>query len=255
MKIVSVPRINALGLKGPEDMSKMVLDELRKNVPELDIDDIDVDNSNVEESEEIIYLRSKNIFKKYEKSVFIGGDHSITYPIFKAFSNINKNSFLVIFDAHADCMLPMKEPTHEEFLRAIIEEELVPFENIILVGVRKFEEIERKFLINRGIKVFEEIFDLELVADYITEKANGKDVYVSIDIDVLDPAFASAVNYPEPNGLSSKELFYLLKRIFCIKSLKALDIVEVVPGKDKKYDYRTVKIASKIAEEFVKSSH
>ncbi|MFH1521424.1 MAG: arginase family protein [archaeon] len=248
MKIVSVPRVNALGKMGPEKMGEKVLAELG-----VETEEIEVDNSDVESSEKIIYSRAKEIFKEDEKVCFVGGDHSITYPIFKAFSELNQKAFLIVFDAHADCMPTMKEPTHEEFLRAIIERGLVKAENVILVGVRKIEDVEREFLEESGVKVFGEIFDLEAVADYITEKANGKDVYVSVDVDVLDPAFAPAVSYPEPNGLSSRELFYLLRRIFCIKSLKVLDVVEVVPEKDEKYDYQTVKVAAKIVEEFMNS--
>ena len=248
MKIVNVPRINALGNKGPEKMGEKVLAEVGK-----DFETVDVDNSNVESSEKTIYSKAKEIFEGNEKAIFVGGDHSITYPIFKAFSEVNKNTFLIIFDAHADCMPPMEEPTHEEFLRAIIEKKLVDPKNIILVGARKVEDVEKKFLIEKDIKVFEEIYDIEAVADYIAERANEKEVYVSVDIDVLDPAFAPAVNYPEPNGLSSRELFYLLKRIFYIKGLRALDVVEVVPEKDEKYDYRTIKVAAKIIEEFLKN--
>ena len=249
MKIISVPRINALGLKGPEKMGEAVRtqnSELRTQMSEIEID-----NSDIQESEKQVYEKSKEVLNESDKAVFIGGDHSITYPIFKAFSGANKNPFLIVFDAHADCMAPMKEPTHEEFLRAIIEEGLVKPENIILVGARKIEDVERRFLEENNIKVFSDIYDLEAVADYITERANGMDVYVSVDIDVLDPAFAPAVNYPEVNGLSSRELFYLLKRIFCIKSLRVLDVVEAVPEKDEKYDMRTIKVCVKIIEEFI----
>ncbi len=248
MKIVSVPRINALGKTGVEKMGEKVLAEIG-----VDFETIEVDNSNIESSEKEIYSRAKEIFMGEDKVVFVGGDHSITYPIFKAFGEVNKNAFLIVFDAHADCDYANREPTHEEWLRAVIEKGFVKPENVILIGVRKMWDIERKFLEEKKIKVFEEIENVEAIADYVTEKANGKEVYVSVDIDVLDPAFAPAVSYPEPNGLSSRELFYLLKRIFCIKSLKVLDIVEVVPEKDEKYDYRTVKVVAKIVEAFLKT--
>jgi len=271
MKIISAPRINAFGKKGPEEMADKVLMKLG-----VDAEKIDIDNSDIDNSEKMIYLRAKEIFKDNEKVVFVGGDHSITYPIFKAFSEKNKNAFLIVFDAHADCMPPMKEPTHEEFLRAIIEGGF-DASKIILVGARKFEDVEKKFLEDNGVKVFGDAHasvssdegriknpyssfnksqdegNIKIIADYISERANGMDVYVSVDIDVLDPAFAPAVNYPEPNGLSSRELFYLLKRIFCIKSLKALDVVEVVPEKDEKYNYRTVNVAVKVVQEFLKN--
>ncbi|MBT6955862.1 hypothetical protein HN997_01065 [archaeon] len=114
-------------------------------------------------------------------------------------------------------------------------------------------DVERKFLKEKGIKVFSEVYDVEAIGDYVTENANGKDVYVSVDIDVLDPAVAPGVSYAEPNGLSSKELFYLLRRIFCVKSLRAIDVVEVDVVKDERYDFRTVKVAAKIVDEFCKS--
>ena len=69
---------------------------------------------------------------------------------------------------------------------------------------------------------------------------------------MLDPEFGTVVSCAESNGLSSVELFCLLKKIFCIKGLKALDVVEVVPEKDEEYDYRTVKVAAKVVREFLK---
>jgi len=243
MKLYSTNRINALGLKGPEETPEAI-----KEFVKHPIEHIEVNNDNIQESENILYNKSKEIFSKNEKQIFIGGDHSITYPIFKAFQEKNKEPFLIVFDAHADCMQPQQEPTHEEFLRAIIENGF-PAKNIIIVGARKIETIEMKFLIQNNVKVFTDIFDMEAAADYITEKANGKDLYISIDIDVLDPAFAPAVNYPEPAGLSSKEFFYIFKRLLKIKSLKTIDIVETIPEKDnpQKLTLRTI---AKIIEEF-----
>ena len=254
MKIVSVPRINALGHIGPEAAPEKILAELGAGQVaggRWQVEDVGVDNSDVEKSEDVIYSGAKDILETEGRVCFVGGDHSITYPIFRAFSEKYRDAFLVVFDAHADCMEPMKEPTHEEFLRAVIDKGFSP-ENVILVGVRKMEDVERDFLREKGVKVFSEIGDVEAAADYITERAMGKDVYVSVDVDVLDPAFAPAVSYPEANGMSSNDLFYLLKRIFCVKSLRVLDVVEVVPSKDEKYDYRTVKVAAKIVEEFGK---
>ncbi len=249
MKVVCVPRINGLGHSGSEEMAEKVLAELK-----ISGKMIDVGNENIDEDERRIYFGAKEIFGEKGKVVFVGGDHSITYPIFKAFSEKNKDAFLIVFDAHADCMPTMEEPTHEEWLRAVVENCGLSGDRIILIGARKIEPVERKFLREKGVKVFSDIYDLESVWDYITERANGADVYVSVDVDVLDPVFAPAVNYPEVDGLSSRELFYLLKRIFCIKSLKCLDVVEVVPSKDEKYDYRTVKVAAKIVWEFLRLS-
>lgn len=244
MKFIGVPRINGLGHKGPENMTKIVFDKL-----DLDFEMVEIDNSNIVESEKNIFDKAEEVFENKEKVCFVGGDHSITYPIFKSFKKNYKNPFLIVFDAHADSMEPMSEPTHEEFLRAIIEDGINP-NNVILLGVRKIEPEESAFLKKFGIKVFGDIQDFEAVADYVTENANGHDVYVSIDIDVLDPAYAPAVNYPEAAGMSSKDFFYLVRRIFKIKTLRVMDVVEAVPQKDEKYDYRTIGNCVKIVEEF-----
>ncbi len=242
MKIYSTNCINALGLKGPDETPQKI-----KEFVENPIEEIIVDNGNIEESENVLYKRAIKILKEDGRKLFIGGDHSITYPLFKAFRETHPNPFLVVFDAHPDCMTPSPEPTHEEFLRAIIEDGF-PTDKIILVGTRKVEPEEQKFLYEHKIKVFNDILDLQAMTDYITERANGHNLYISIDIDAIDPAFAPGVNYPEPAGLSSKEFFYILKRLFLIKSLVAVDIVEAVPKKDKLFDYRTLRIIVKIIE-------
>ena len=249
VNIIGIPRINALGHKGPEDMPKAIGKEL--GIP---FEIIEVDNDDIEKSEEQVLDKAREVLSMREKVCFVGGDHSITYSTFKAFRENYKDAFLIVFDAHADCMPPVKEPTHEEFLRAIIEDGFNP-QDIILVGVRKIEPEEMKFLIKHSIKVFREINDMEAASDYITEKALGRDVYLSVDIDALDPAFAPAVSYPEVDGLSSREFFYMIKRILKIKSLKAIDVVEAIPEKDKAFDMRTIKNCVKVVEEFVASEN
>lgn len=256
MKLYTTNRINALGLKGPEQTPQAI-----KQFLKLPITHINVDNSNIQESEQILYRKAKEIFAEQVNqiqnpksqipenlNIFLGGDHSITYPIFKAFQKQHKKPFLIIFDAHPDCMPPSQEPTHEEFLRAIIEDGF-PSSKIILIGTRKYEPEEISFLKLHDIKIFQTIYDMESAADYITEKANNHDLYISIDIDALDPAFAPAVNYPEPNGLTSKEFFYILNRLLKIKTLKAIDIVEAIPEKDKQFDNRTLRTITKIIQE------
>lgn len=246
VKIVGVPCINALGHKGPEEMPLAVSRELG-----VDFEMVDIDNDDIEKSERQVFDCAREFFSGGERVCFVGGDHSITFPIFSAFREKFGNPFLIVFDAHADCMPPMREPTHEEFLRAIVESGFNP-ENVILVGARKIEPEELRFLKEKGIRVFSEINDVEAVADFITEKALGCDLYVSVDIDVLDPAFAPAVTYPEVDGLTSREFFYILKRVLRVKSLRAIDVVEAVPEKDRVFDMRTIKNCAKVISEFMR---
>ncbi len=156
MRIVKVPRVNALGHVGPAEAPDLIVAELEKNKGVTgDVSSVDVDNSDVETAEKVIYAKAREVFVDVgrEKTAFIGGDHSISSPIVRAFNEKFSEAFLIVFDAHADCMPPMKEATHEEWLRAVIESGFNP-ENVILIGARKIEAEEWRFLIENGVKVF-----------------------------------------------------------------------------------------------------
>ena len=78
---------------------------------------------------------------------------------------------------------------------------------------------------------------------------NFSDLYISIDIDILDPAFAPGTGYIEPAGLSTRELIYLIQRIKLLKNIKKYDLVEVNPDKD--INNMTSKVAAKIIKELI----
>ncbi len=261
-KIIKVPRVNGLGKKGSGETPNLLLKELENNYEGfsgLDLEEIHIDNNDVEVSEKLIYQNSLSEFENLGSGdgiVFVGGDHSISYPLVNAFSDVYgvDDGFLIVFDAHADCDIATKNPTHEEWLRGVIEKGFKP-ENVVLIGVRKMWGVEKKFLRAMGVRYFEANrfvgFDsLEGVGDAVTELGMGKKIYISIDIDVLDPGFAPGVSYPEPGGLDFKELNYLLNRIFHL-NVKALDIVEIVPEKDKKYDFRTLNAGVNVLKTFI----
>jgi|SRR3989344_424135 len=197
----------------------------------------------------------RNIFNKIleeEPEIILGGDHSITYSSVKAFSKRFLNPSLIILDAHPDLETSdLKEPTHEDYLRRLIEKNIISIKNIILIGTRIYSENEIKFLKEQKILYFDmkKILDLGIkeTTDFITEKAfQLKNIYLSIDIDVLDPAFAPGTGYIEPGGLTTRELIYLLQRINKLHP-KMIDLVEVNPEKD--INNTTIKVAAKIISE------
>lgn len=269
MFVVKVPGINGLGkTNGCEMAGEAMIKELRSiytneqgkivNVDLLDLEEIHLDNSNLELTNDLIYKNSLEIFETKSKTIFLGGDHSISYSITKAFldycKNSNKQPCLIVFDAHPDCMPPDKEfPTHEEWLRGLIEYGF-PTENILLVGVRNSDIKETAFLKENNIRTisidsFTE--DLHETCDTIMEFSNHKELYVSIDIDFIDPAFAPSTGYKEPGGLTSRDFLYIIKRLNKIKNLKAIDIVEINSEEDRKNNNITVKLGAKILSEFL----
>jgi len=266
MHIVKIPGISGLGhTKGCEKAGNSVLEAIKdihsneQGIPLepslFDLEEIHVDNSNIEEANKLIYKNSLDIFEEKSKVVFLGGDHSISFSTTKAFLDYckkqRKEPCLIVFDAHADCMAPMKEPTHEEWLRALIEYGF-PSQNILLVGMRNVWKDETIFLKKnkiRTISINEFQKDLHESCDTIMEFSNGKELYVSIDIDVIDPSFAPGTGYQEPGGFTSREFIYIAQRINKMKKLKAVDIVEINPEKDK--EGITVKLGAKILSELV----
>ena len=93
--------------------------------------------------------------------------------------------------------------------------------------------------------------DLQETCDMMMELSNKKELYVSIDISIIDPAFAPSTNYKEPGGLTSRQFLYLVQRINKIKNLKAIDLVEINKEEDRKNDNMTVKLGAKILSEFL----
>lgn len=266
MLIVKTPGINGLGkTKGCRNAGNAILESLKSvytaesgkmiEYAGLAFEEIHVNNNNLPEQEKLIYENALESFESQDKVIFLGGDHSISYPIGKAFlkysANAGKVPCLVVLDAHPDCMEPVKEPSHEEWLRALVDKGFPP-ENILLVGTRNSYADELKFLDENKIKrisMNDLNENLQEYADTITEFAYGKILYVSLDIDAADPAFAPSTGYPEPGGLTSRQLIYIVQRLGKMKNLKAADIVEVNSENDRTGD--TTRLAAKILAEIL----
>jgi len=169
--------------------------------------------------------------KKQDKQIIIlGGEHLITLGSFTCFP---KDTGYVVFDAHYDLRDQYADIklSHAAYLRRIVEER--GSENIVHVGARAFVKEELAFLKEHNIAT---------VSDKEIRNGNGtkllKDItstfdslYVSIDLDVLDPAFAPGVGNPEAIGISSRELYDLVTTLQN-KKIVAADIVELNPTYD-----------------------
>ena len=230
-----------------EDAPNAIINNLNQKVF---FDEVKIIQNNIDDTNKNIYLKAKSFLN--EKAIFLGGDHSITYSLFKAFTEKSKKTGLLVFDAHPDCQSDFNV-THEDFLRVLIKEKLIKPENVILIGVRKWTNEEFAFLRNNNIKFFtvEQLYTnfIENCDIIIGMSRNFDKLYLSIDIDVLDPAFAPGTGYIEPLGLQPRELIYMLKRFKRLENLKWIDIVEVNPKKD--INNMTVKLAAKIVDELL----
>lgn len=241
--LVGMNRMNALGLEGTDKSCEKILEG-------MDYEFVDTDNMNVEVDEKIIHDKAREVLDK-GIPFFVGGDHSNLYPIGNAFrEKYGDDSALIVFDAHADCMHPMKEPTHEEVIAGLVREGWKP-ENILMIGIRKVEPEEKKFLDDNSILTFSGKEDMNEIHRKAVRLFKGKKVYVSIDVDVIDSEEVPAVNYPEVDGLSREYFFELLMKLKKDLDVRCFDLVELVPEKD--VDGKSVDFAREVVREVVGS--
>ena len=261
MKVIRIP--SSQGGLGKADGSELAPDRIIEQTKELflnesnikpffDIETVDVVSSNIEETNENIQKKAREIFDESSSPVFLGGDHSVTFPIVKAFSGKYQNPGIIIFDAHLDAVNDFLPPSQEDLITGLVNQKIVKPENILLVGTRNWHQNEIDFVRKHKIKFFsmKEITSetKEEVSDTIMSIAKEFGaLYISIDIDVLDPAFAPGTGYIEPGGLTTRELLYFLYRLKNLKNIKGYDIVEINPKKDS--NDMTSKVGAKILME------
>ena len=168
--------------------------------------------------------------KQNKQMIILGGEHLITLGSFSCFP---KDTGYVVFDAHYDLRDEYADIklSHAAYLRRLVEKR--GSENIVHVGARAFVKEELAFLKEHNIRTVsdKEIRDgngAKLLND-ITSTFDS--LYLSIDLDVLDPAFAPGVGNPEAVGISSRELYDLVTALQN-KKIVAADIVELNPTYD-----------------------
>lgn len=211
------------------------------------ISEVKIVSGNIDET-------NKNI-ENFFGDIFIGGDHSISYYLVKGLVKQKGETGIVIFDAHPDCFKTegFDIPTHEDWVMHLVKEKIVKPENIVLVGCRNMDVKEIEFIQENNIKFFD-IKSLnenkENICNNIMEIANKfKNFYLSLDIDIIDPAFAPGTGYLEPAGISSRDMIYFVQRLRLLKNLRRVDLVEINPKKD--INNITVKLGAKIIKELI----
>jgi agmatinase len=182
------------------------------------------------------------LLAKRQRPVCLGGDHSITYPILRAFGRHFKDLTIIHFDAHPDLYDDFQGNRHSHaspFAR-IMEEKLA--KRLIQVGIRTMNPQQKKQAARFGVEVYEigRKRALEEVKTWCP-------VYVSFDMDVLDPAFAPGVSHREPGGMSVREVLEHLHSITA--TIVGADIVEYNPSRD--VSELTATVAGKILKELL----
>ena len=183
--------------------------------------------------------------------ISIGGDHSISRQIINTITKRHGKISLVYFDAHPDFV-----SSTTNYYGSVINDVLsnIEISSSVQIGIRTPEQEELDNIKKFNLEVITP-FDIreqgiKQVANSVTNRLGDK-VYVSFDMDCIDPAYAPGVSVPVPMGLNSTDAVYLLKEIVK-KGIVGMDVMEVCPSFDVKD--RTSHLASRIISEVLYSS-
>jgi len=215
------------------------------DVPFFDIGDLVLVPGDLEKSLMVIGSVSAGFFRKGFRIASLGGEHLASLPVIRAASTIFPELVVIHIDAHADLRDSyhgMKE-NHATVMRRVAEECLSSPSLLYQFGIRSGTRDEYRWgMENTSFSPFDLTGPLERAAGEI----GTRPVYLSIDIDAIDPGEAPGTGTPEPCGLSSRELF---KALPLMKDLDLIgfDIVEVSPPND--VNNITSVLAAKIARE------
>jgi len=203
-----------------------------------DLGDIDFNGSR--DAWALIDSRVDEVLRKHTRPIFLGGDHAITHPILRAVRRHWPELTILHFDAHPDIYHDFQgnPRSHASPFARILEEGLA--DRLIQVGIRtatghQREQIERFRVEMIEARHFRDDIDLGIQTP----------VYISLDIDGIDPAYAPGVSHREAGGLSPRQVINLIQRIN--QPIIAADIVEYNPRCD--ISNMTATVAAKLLKE------
>ncbi len=230
----------------------------------VDIGDVYVEPKNVEKNLKEIENYVKSIYdeKKDIVSVMIGGDHFCTYPVVKVIGNNlkKKNNFgVLIFDSHLDLYKEWDKGvySHATVSHRIYDIDFINNRNILIVGTRDID-IPELDIANKEKITYLNAYKLTEIglSEYIKiiikffKDSDINNLYVSIDIDALDPSIAPGTGFAIPGGFSYRELWNILRELTKNFNIRAFDVVEVAPNLDNANNM-TCNLAAKLIIEFI----
>jgi len=219
----------SLNIEGYSFRSKIEVEDLRIH----DLGDLHI-AGDADSTLDRLALVTQELVRAGTIPLFLGGEHTITLGVMRSFG---ENTAIVSFDAHLDLRNEYLGLTtsHTTFMRRIKETVNPP--KILEIGTRAVCREELDYAKESGIEFLtanqiREHGTAETIEALDRALADCERIYLTIDLDVLDPAFAPAVQNPEPEGLGTSTLLDLLE-VVCSHRVSGFDLVEVAPQYDR----------------------
>ena len=210
----------------------------------VDAGDAPVTPMNIERAHAVIERKVLEVARSGAVPIVLGGDHSITYPSASAIAQhvAPRRLGIVHFDAHADAANSTwgNLRSHGAPMRRLIESGAVAGRNFVQVGLRGYwpgadtlEWMRQQGMRWHLMTEIEERGAEAVIRDAIAQALDGPDlIYLSVDVDVIDPGMAPGTGTPEPGGMLTRELLRAIRQVVGSVELAGMDVVEVSPPFD-----------------------
>ena len=218
-------RVDSFGIEWYSPYREMSL----KDYPTCDIGDLDLPIGAVEDALDVIYDTTKQILKDNKKPMMIGGEHLVTLPVVKAVAEKYPDLHMIHLDAHTDLRDEFfgRKLSHATVLRRCFD--VLGPGRIYQFGIRSGDKHEFDWAASGN--TFLRKFDFEGLAETI-QKLKDKPVYITIDLDVLDPGVFPGTGTPEPGGMQYKDLLKAFDLFEGLNNIVGADFVELNPYLD-----------------------
>lgn len=217
-----------------------------ENETDLSMSGLFADMGDINPSQEQMQVETeRSVSRLYEaglKVVAFGGDHSVSYPLVKAAAKFHSNLTIIHFDAHPDLYDDFggNPQSHASPFARIMETGLV--KRLVQVGIRTINGHQRQ----QAKRFSVEVLTMQRWRSIFNLKFDGP-LYISFDMDCLDPAFAPGISHREPGGLSTRDALDVIQSLDA--NIVGADIVELNPAQD--VSGVTEMVAAKIFKEIV----
>ena len=209
----------------------LAINEFTEKAVNLELDTVMVDLGDVDVSGEYSQVSARvesavgRILAKQAVPIILGGDHSVTYPVVRALARRYRALDILHFDSHPDLYDELYGDPHSHacsFAR-IMEDGLA--RTLVQVGIRAASASQRAKALKYGVRMIEM---KDIIGIPVLEFANP--LYISFDLDALDPAYAPGVSHHEAGGLSTRQALDIIHRLKA--RIIGLDVVELNPTRD-----------------------
>lgn len=221
-----------------------------KDYPTCDIGDLDLPIGEVDGALKIIENTTDAVLKENKKVMMVGGEHLVTLGVVRSLVKKYPNLHILHFDAHTDLRDEFfgKKLSHATVLRRCFD--LVGKNKIYQFGIRSGDKCEFEWAKAGNTSLRK--FDLEGLKEVI-EKIKNEPVYITIDLDVLDPSVFPGTGTPEAGGITYKELLQAIQDFTNLKNIVGADLVELSPHYD--HSGTSTAVACKTLREMVLLLH